>query len=62
MEYIHAIQLEEAKQMLENHHELNIETIAEGCGFNSRITFYRLFRERYQMSPRDYRKMAKSLQ
>jgi AraC-like DNA-binding protein len=53
------MQLEEAKQMLKNHFELNIEIIAEGCGFNSRSTFYRLFRERYQMNPTEYRKMAK---
>ena len=58
VEYIRSLQLEEAKQMLETRFELNIETIAEGCGFNSRSTFYRLFREYYQISPTEYRKIA----
>jgi len=59
VEYIHAMRLEEAKQMLETHFEINIEVIAEECGFTSRSTFYRLFRERYQISPTEYRKIAK---
>ena len=59
VEYIRSLQLEEAKQMLETRFELNIETIAEDCGFNSRSTFYRLFRERYQINPTEYRKMAR---
>jgi len=58
-DYIYSMRLEEAKQMLEKRFDLNIETIAEGCGFNSRVTFYRLFRERYQMNPSEYRKIAK---
>ena len=57
-EYIRDLQLEEAKQMLETRFDLNIETIAEGCGFNSRVTFYRLFRERYHITPKEYHKIA----
>ena len=59
LEYIHYLKLEEAKQMLETRFDINIEMIAEGCGFNSRSTFYRLFREYYQISPTDFRKIAK---
>jgi AraC-like DNA-binding protein len=58
VEYIHAMRLEEAKRMLETNLDLNIEVIAEQCGFNSRTTFYRLFRERYQINPSQYRKLA----
>jgi len=58
-EYIRSLQLEEAKQMLETRLDLNIQTIAEECGFNSRSTFYRLFREYYQISPAEYRNIAK---
>jgi AraC-like DNA-binding protein len=58
-EYIRTMQLEEAKKMLETNFEQNIEVIAELCGFNSRVTFYRLFRQRYQINPVDYRKLAK---
>ena len=60
VEYIRSLQLEEAKQMLETRSDLNIETIAESSGFNSRSTFYRLFREHYQISPTEYRNIAKS--
>jgi len=59
-DFIHELQLEEAKQMLETRFDLNIEIIAESCGFNSRITFYRLFRERYHITPKEYRKIARN--
>jgi AraC-like DNA-binding protein len=59
MEYIRALQLEEAKKMLENNLELSVENIAGECGFNTRNTFYRLFREQYQISPKEYRNMVK---
>ena len=59
VDYIYSMRLEEAKQLLEARLDLNVEVIAEECGFNSRSTFYRLFRERYQISPTMYRKMAR---
>ena len=59
IDYIYAMRLEDAKQMLEARFDLNVEVIAEECGFNSRSTFYRLFRERYQINPTVYRKMAR---
>jgi AraC-like DNA-binding protein len=59
VDFLHAKQLEEAKKMLETHFEITIEVIAQQCGFNSRVTFYRLFRERYQINPAEYRKIAK---
>ena len=58
-EYVRDMQLEEAKRMLEYCFDLNVDAIVEECGFASRSTFYRLFRERYQISPADYRKIAK---
>jgi len=57
-DYIHAMRLEEAKQMLETRYDLTVEVIAEECGFNSRSAFYRHFRERYQMNPTEYRKIS----
>ncbi len=57
-EYIDILRLEEAKLMLGNQPVLTIETIAGDCGFNSSRTFYRLFRERYNTSPAEYRKMV----
>ena len=58
-DYIRSMQLEAAKQMLETNFGLSMETIAEECGFNTRNTFYRLFLERYQITPAEYRKMTK---
>ncbi|MDR1667464.1 MAG: helix-turn-helix transcriptional regulator [Bacteroidales bacterium] len=57
-EYVHILQLEESKRMLETRHDLTIETIAADCGFNNRQTYYRLFREQYNITPAEYRKMA----
>ena len=58
MEYINALRLEEAKQLIDRHAELTIEAIAEKCGFNLR-TFHRLFSECYHISPAKYRKMIR---
>ena len=54
MGYLNVLRLEEAKRMLDTHPKLTIETIAEKCGFNLR-TFYRLFNERYHLTPAKYR-------
>lgn len=59
MEYINYLRLDEAKHLLENS-DITIETIAFECGFNTARTFYRQFRERYRITPADYRKMAKN--
>jgi AraC-like DNA-binding protein len=59
IEYIHSVRLEEAKQALESNFELSLETIAYDYGFGSYTTFYRLFKERYQISPAKYRNIAK---
>jgi AraC-like DNA-binding protein len=55
MEYINYLRLDEAKRLLDNS-DLTIETIAMECGFNTANTFYRQFRERYRMTPTEYRK------
>ena len=60
MQYIRVLQLEEARRLLDNHHELTVEAIAFDCGFNSSATFYRLFRNHYGFSPTEYRNMANS--
>ncbi|GHT15831.1 hypothetical protein FACS189426_23650 [Bacteroidia bacterium] len=56
-DYINALRLEEAKRLLDTTDEL-IENIAEMSGYKTSRTFYRLFRERYNISPAEYRKMA----
>ena len=56
-EYIYDMRLEEARKMLETRLDLKVDVIAGECGFNSRSVFYRLFRERYKISPTVYRKL-----
>ncbi len=61
MEYINYLRLEEAKRLLE-YSDLTIENITAECGFNTQQTFYRLFRDYYQITPSNYRKIAKTSQ
>jgi len=58
MEFINYLRLDEAKRLLDNS-TLTIETIAFDCGFNTSSTLYRQFRERYRITPSEYRKIAK---
>jgi AraC-like DNA-binding protein len=57
MEFINHLRLDEAKRLLDNTN-LTIETIALECGFNTVRTFYRQFRDRYQITPAEYRNIA----
>jgi AraC-like DNA-binding protein/Flp pilus assembly protein TadD len=57
MEFINSLRLDEAKRLLDNP-DLTIETIALDCGFTTSSTFYRQFRERYRITPAEYRKIA----
>jgi AraC-like DNA-binding protein len=59
MEFINDLRLDEAKRLLE-HSDLTREIIAFDCGFNTSRTFYRQFRERYHITPAEYRKIATS--
>lgn len=54
-EYTNKYRLDEAVELLENGEYTN-ETIAEEVGFGSVNTFYRQFRQRYGISPMEYRK------
>ena len=57
-EYVNAMRLEEARRMLDANPDLTVEFVAGSCGFSIR-TFYRFFRENYNISPKEYRKLAK---
>lgn len=56
MEYIRAVQMDQARRLLDEHPEMTIESIAFSCGFTTPSTFYRLFRKQYSFTPTDYRK------
>jgi len=54
-DHVNTIRLDEARRLLDTSGEL-IEAVAWMSGFNSARTFYRVFRDRYNMTPNDYRK------
>lgn len=55
LDYIHALRLEEAKQILETQ-ELPVETVALEVGYQDNGFFGRMFRRRVGMTPGQYRK------
>jgi AraC-like DNA-binding protein len=59
-EYLHDLQLEVACQLLEGDNDLKTETIAFECGM-TRPSFFRLFKQKYQLSPMQYRERALQL-
>ncbi|MBR4027811.1 MAG: AraC family transcriptional regulator [Lachnospiraceae bacterium] len=52
--YINGIRLEYATAMMNNSKE-SITNICYACGFESQRTFNRVFKERYKITPREYR-------
>jgi len=60
LEYIHALRLEEAKQMLETE-DLNVDTIAEAVGYVDASFFNRLFRRKMGITPAQYQRRFGSL-
>ena len=57
-EYINQLRLNDAIVVLEES-DLSMEEISEKVGFGTVRTFQMQFRKKYNMSPRDYRKLAK---
>ncbi|HSS64352.1 MAG TPA: helix-turn-helix domain-containing protein [Gammaproteobacteria bacterium] len=60
LEYVHALRLEEAKQMLEAS-DLPIEAIANEVGYEDSGFFSRLFKRKVNLTPAQYRKRFGSL-
>ena len=58
-EFLNRYRLRHAAKLLTNNHDLNINEIGDESGFNSRITYNRLFRDYYGMSPSEYRAISK---
>lgn len=54
--YINNLRLEHAAQLIKEHPEYIISHIAESCGLPNISTFHRLFRDRYGMTPIEYKK------
>jgi len=54
-DFITTIRLREAAHLLKKHPEWNITEISEKTGFNSVNYFSRVFKDRYKVTPSDYR-------
>ena len=54
-EYVNNLRLDHSLQLMRENPQYTIEVIAEKSGFQSRRTFYRLFRNRYEMTPSEYK-------
>ena len=53
--YINNLRLEEAAKMLKEQPNYTVESIANDCGIPSVATLYRLFSQKYGMTPTEYR-------
>lgn len=60
MEFLNNLRLEEAKRLLDTSN-LTIEVVAMDCGFNTQRTFYRQFREKYRITPAEYRRIGREI-
>ncbi|MEF3306353.1 AraC family transcriptional regulator [Paenibacillus sp. GYB003] len=54
MQYVQQIRLSAARERI-LFSKMSLEQISEMCGFNSYTYFYRVFRARYGVSPKEYR-------
>ncbi|MDL2291707.1 helix-turn-helix domain-containing protein [Bacteroides sp. OttesenSCG-928-F21] len=59
-EYLTSLRLAHARKMLSDSQKATIEAIALDSGFGSRQTFYRVFRQKYDLTPEEYRKFVKN--
>ena len=55
MEYVHALRLEEAKQVLEAAED-PVEAVAQAVGYEDAAFFGRLFRRKVGLTPTQYRR------
>ncbi|MDD2197345.1 MAG: helix-turn-helix domain-containing protein [Bacteroidales bacterium] len=58
-EYINRVRLVHAGNLLIEAPQLPVDAVGEESGFNSRSTYYRLFRDYYGMSPTEFRQISK---
>ena len=60
-EYINSRRLTYSRELLSKMNDkITIDAVAFDAGFNSRTTFYRLFNEKYGLTPKQFREFVKS--
>ncbi|MGM9759505.1 MAG: helix-turn-helix domain-containing protein [Parabacteroides sp.] len=55
-EYLNNLRLDYSLQLMRENPRYTIDAIAEESGFHARRSYYRLFRNRYGVTPQEYRK------
>lgn len=58
MEYINDFRLNYSCHLLSQKTDLSIEDIYINAGYNNKTTFYRLFKQKYDLTPKEFRKIA----
>ena len=53
--YINSLRLEYASKLIQTQPDIPIKAVAIDSGFNSSRTFYRLFQQKYGMTPAEYK-------
>ena len=53
--YINTKRVEYGAKLLVEHPEFTVATVATECGMSTPVTFNRLFKETYNMTPSEYR-------
>ena len=56
-DFINSCRLEYARELLATSPQMTVDDIASAAGFGTRRTFSRLFKERYSITPTEYRSM-----
>lgn len=57
--YLNDMRLEHSIYLLKNHPEMSIQEVGEASALPSSTTFYRLFKEKYDISPKVFREQLK---
>ena len=60
LEFILDIRIQEAARLLDTHPEYNVNEIGDRTGFTSPKLFRQHFKERFQMTPTEYRRRKRS--
>ena len=58
--YVNKIRLQKAAVLLENNN-YTVTEVSEAVGFDDPVYFSKLFKKSYQLSPKKYRELSKSL-
>lgn len=57
-QYVAAVRVKRARQLLDHNPEMSLEDIGIACGFQSQGTFTKYYRNYYDITPGEYRKLA----